>query len=305
MITPPSLQAGDRIGITATARKVSPEEMQPFMNVLRTWGFEPVVAPNLYGAYHQFSGTDDHRRSDLQHMLDDPNIKAIFIARGGYGTMRIIDNIDFSGFMRNPKWIAGFSDITVLHACLTHMGAESLHCAMPINAGNYQLHEPPLSNIKDILQGRMHDIEIASQTMTLLDLNRNGSCEGILAGGNLSLLYALQGSATEFDYAGKILFIEDLDEYLYHVDRMVLSLKRAGKLRYLAGLVVGGMSDMKDNAVPFGSTAEEIIREHVEAYDYPVVFGFPAGHIRNNLPLVMGGRHKLEVADGFSKLQKV
>ena len=290
MITPTYLRQGDKIGIVATARKVSETEIAPAVKILENWGFKVVPGRDLFHEDRQFSGTDEERAADMQRMLDDPEIKAIMIARGGYGTMRIIDMLHFDGFNAHPKWIMGFSDVTVLHSHIhTNHNTETLHSNMCMQLGkNAEADE----SFHKAITGELLGYELGGN----FELNRAGSGTGLLVGGNLSLLYALNNSPSDIETDGKILFIEDLDEYLYHIDRMILSLKRAGKLEKLAGLVVGGMSDMKDNAVPFGRTAEEIIMEAVQEYHYPVCFHFPAGHIERNLPLIMGRMARLEVA---------
>jgi muramoyltetrapeptide carboxypeptidase len=296
MITPAYLRQGDKIGIVATARKVSQAEIYPVVQLLEKWGFDVALGQNLFKEDRQFAGTDEERAADLQRMLDEPEIKAIIIARGGYGTMRIIDMIDFTGFTAHPKWILGFSDVTVLHAHIhTMLNTESIHSNMCLQLGKNK--EADDSLIK-ALKGELLGYELKGG----YELNRAGSGAGQLVGGNLSLLYTLNNSDSDIDTEGKILFIEDLDEYYYHIDRMMLSLKRAGKLEKLAGLVVGGMTDMRDNPIPFGRTAEEIIMEAVQEYHYPVCFHFPAGHIERNLSLIMGRMAKLEVSDEGTKL---
>lgn len=287
LIQPPYLKKGDTIGIIACARKISREEMDPVIEILKGWGLKVELGKNLFNGDCQFSGTDAERAEDLQTMLNDASIKAVISARGGYGTMRIIDKIDFTAFQKNPKWLVGYSDITVLHSHIHTLGIETLHATMPIN---FHKDAEALETLRKALFGEKIKYEISSHP-----LNRIGIAEGELVGGNLSLLYALAGSVSDIDTTGKILFIEDLDEYLYHIDRMMMNLKRSGKLSHLAGLVVGGMSDMKDNAIPFGKTAEEIILDAVKEYNYPVCFHFPAGHIDKNLALYLGRKAKLEV----------
>jgi muramoyltetrapeptide carboxypeptidase len=288
---PPYLSPGDKIGLIAAARKVSLEEMKAAKAVFDTWRLVTVEGNFLYGSDRQFGGTDAQRASDLQQMLDDRDIRAIVVARGGYGTVRIIDRIDFSGFSSSPKWIVGYSDITVLHSHINgNLGIETLHAAMPINFTGDGTVSVGVESLRQALFG-----ELQGHAADSHPLNRPGEGRGILAGGNLSVLYSLQGSVSDIDTRGKILFLEDLDEYLYHVDRMMMSLKRSGKLRDIAGLVVGGMTEMHDNAVPFGFTAEEIIREAVDEYDFPVCFGFPAGHIPNNYALYLGREVALSV----------
>ena len=289
---PPFLQPGDVIGICAPARKVSPEEMKDGIDLLLAKGFQVKVSQHLYGEFNQFSGTDDERASDLQSLIDDSDVKAIVFARGGYGWVRIIDQINFSSLEKHPKWLIGFSDVTVLHSHLnSHLSMCTLHAPMMINLMNEKRNEDATDTTIDILTGK----NIRYSEKNLNALNRNGICEGELVGGNLSLLYALAGTPSDLATDDKILFIEDLDEYLYHIDRMMMQLKRAGKLTNLKGLIVGGMSDMRDNTIPFGKSAVEIISEAVAEYNYPVCFDFPSGHIDRNLPLVLGADVRLEV----------
>jgi muramoyltetrapeptide carboxypeptidase len=302
MITPPYLKPGDKIAIIATARKVSKEEMQPAIDILTNWGLHVVEGKNLYKQQNQFAGTDDERLEDLQNVLNDKEIKAVLFARGGYGTMRIADKIVFSKFTKNPKWLIGFSDITILHLYVNVFNIESLHAPMAINFSK----TPPaiLDRIKNILFGNsfklMPDSEVKNNK-----LNRKGIAKGTLIGGNLSLIFAAFAAENDYIFNDKILFIEDLDEYLYHIDRMMVSITGTCKLMHLAGLIIGSMNDMRDNTKafgfktdnPFGKTAEEIIAEHVEEYDYPVCFNFPAGHIENNHPLIFGRKVELTVSE--------
>ncbi|MBL7888996.1 MAG: LD-carboxypeptidase [Bacteroidia bacterium] len=294
-IQPEFLKKGDKIGIVACARKISKEELQPAIDILQNWGLEVVLGKNIFNAEHQFSGTDEERAADLQSMLDDTSIKAVISARGGYGTVRIIDKLDFSTFKKQPKWIIGYSDITVLHSHIHNMGIQTLHATMPIN---FKVNEEATETLRKALFG-----EELRYTFEPHALNKNGKAEGVLVGGNLSLLYALCGSNSDINTNGKILFIEDLDEYLYHIDRMMMNLKRSGKLSGLAGLIVGGMSDMKDNAVPFGKTAEAIILDAVKEYNYPVCFHFPCGHIDRNLAVVLGKKVQLTVKQELSEIK--
>lgn len=288
MIIPTYLKKGDKIGVVATARKISESELAPALKIMEEKSLVPVLGKNVLGAHHQFSGTDAERCADMQHMLDDESIKAIIVARGGYGTVRIIDSLDFSTFAKHPKWIIGYSDITVLHSHINKtLGIATLHATMPINFLQDAYATETLFNA--LFGEKIH------YTFDAHPLNRNGRVEGELVGGNLSLLYALCGSVSDINTDNKILFIEDLDEYLYHIDRMMINLKRSGKLSRLKALVVGGITDMKDNAIPFGKTAEEIIAEHVAEYHYPVCFNFPAGHIKNNYALKFGATAHLTV----------
>jgi muramoyltetrapeptide carboxypeptidase len=294
MLRPESMKEGDTVAIVSTARKVSPAEIQPAINILAAWGLKTMLGKNLFKQQNQLAGTDEERLADFQNALDDKNVKAILFARGGYGTIRIIDGVNWSEFQKNPKWLIGFSDITVIQShALTNCQAETLHAPMAFNFK--KASSESLNALKRILLGENVSYQIPENISS--DFNRHGNAKGILAGGNLSLLYAINGTPSDMDYRGKILFLEDLDEYLYHIDRMMLTLKRNGKLKSLAGLIVGGMTDMKDNTVPFGKSAEEIIREAVAEYNYPVCFGFPAGHIRDNRPLIFGREVELNVTE--------
>ena len=293
MIQPAYLKQGDTVAIIATARKISPEELQAAVAFLESYGLSVVFGKNVFAIENQYAGSDAQRAEDLQWALDDPEIKAIFMARGGYGTVRLMEFIDFGAFLKAPKWIVGYSDITVLHSAIHKHGIETLHATMPIN---FYKDEEATRSMMQALMGGLHDTTAAPHP-----LNRKGKASGELVGGNLSLIYALSGTPYDIDTRGKILFIEDLDEYLYHIDRMMLQLKLSGKLEKLAGLVVGGMTDMKDNLVPFGKTAEEIILDAVKDYHFPVCFQFPAGHIDKNMALYFGRKTKLEVhADSVS-----
>lgn len=296
MKTPPFLEPGDKIGLVATARKISYEELKPAINKLSEWGFNPGTSPNLFAEDNQYAGDDKTRIRSFQTLLDDPEIKAILCVRGGYGTVRIIDSLNFTRFIQNPKWIIGYSDVTVLHAHIhRNFGVETLHATMPLNFPADGSNNDSLLSMYAAISGHPLEYSIPS-----FKLNRNGETEGVLMGGNLSILYSLLGSNSLPDSTGKILFIEDLDEYLYHIDRMMMALKRAGMLKSLSGLIVGGMSEMKDNTIPFGKTAEEIIAEHVSEYNYPVCFQFPAGHQPDNYALILGRKIRLQIGNGVT-----
>jgi muramoyltetrapeptide carboxypeptidase len=267
--------------------------------LLQSWGLEVVLGDTVNASFHQFAGNDKLRAADLQRFIDDDRIKAIVAARGGYGTVRMIDKVDFSRFTQNPKWLIGFSDITVLHAHLfTNYGAQTIHGQMPVNIPDASKHS--IDTLRRALFG-----EELSYDFTTHNINKPGNAEGILIGGNLSLLVAISGSVSDLDYTGKILFIEDVGEYLYSVDRMLRMLDRAGKLKNLAGLVVGGFTDIKDNDIPFGQTAPQIVMDIVKDYDYPVCFDFPAGHIPDNNSLVLGRAVILKVDEQQAKLRFV
>jgi len=291
--TPTFLKKGDCIGIVAPARKISRQELLPALDIFKEWGLEVVLGNALFNSFHQFSGTDSTRIKDFQYMLDNSEIKAIFCARGGYGTVRIIDSLCFDTFMLNPKWIVGFSDITVLHAHVNKLcGVETLHALMPFNLAHADYTKMALNSLKNTLFGKPLQYTIKAH-----NLNRKGKAKGVLLGGNLSVLYSLSGSTSDINTAGKILFIEDLDEYLYHIDRMMMWLKRAGKLNKLKALIVGAMSKMNDNTIPFGKKPYEIIADAVKEYNYPICFNFPSGHIRDNKTLILGRTVELCVGD--------
>jgi muramoyltetrapeptide carboxypeptidase len=291
MTTPPYLKKGDRIAIVSPARKISPAEAETAINIFTSWGLEVIQGDHLYASYNQFAGMDEQRRSDFQRMLDDESIRAIICSRGGYGTVRIIDGLDFTRFRQNPKWIIGYSDETVLHAHIhEHFGVETLHAVMLLNFKDKSEGDPSLSSLKKALFGEELVYKIPSE-----QYNRKGRCKGPLVGGNLSILYSLNNTGSDIKTKGKILFIEDVDEYLYHIDRMMMNLRRSGKLEGLAGLIVGAMNKMHDNEVPFNKSAYEIIAETVEEYSYPVCYNFPAGHIDDNLALILGREVSLDV----------
>jgi len=293
---PENLKIGDCVGVVSTARKISSDELRFAINELESWGLEVVLGKTIGLSFHQFAGTDKERANDLQEMMDRPNIKAIFCARGGYGTVRIMEHLDFTGFTNHPKWIIGYSDVTILHAHINnYLGIQSLHATMPIN---FESNTPAsLLSLKNYLWGKNDSIQFPSTLM-----NKNGEAEGLVIGGNLSILYSILGTNSGFNPDYKILFIEDLDEYLYHIDRMMMALKRAGKLSKLKGLIVGGMTKMNDNEIPFGKSAEEIILEHCGQFDYPICFQAPIGHLDDNRALVFGKNYTLLVADSLVKL---
>jgi len=289
------LKKGDRVALAAPARAVSPEEMAPAIAMLEGWGLQVVVPEGLYEREGQLAGSDSHRAALMQRLLDDDEVRAIFCCRGGYGTVRIVDRLDFTRFAESPKWVVGYSDITVLHSHIHRLlGLPTLHATMPINMHGEET--PATRTMHDFLFGTRR--EAVEREWEPAALNREGTAQGAVTGGNLSILYSLLGSRSQVDTRGKILLVEDLDEYLYHVDRMMLALKRAGMLEGLAALVVGGLSDMHDNTIPFGRTAEQIVREAVEEYHYPVVFGSPFGHLGdNNLALPLGIKCTLEASN--------
>ena len=288
MRTPEKLKKGNKIGIISTARKISLVELELAIQRLKNWGLEVVLGNNVLNEDNQFSGTEAQRISDLQGMIDEESIKAILCARGGYGTVQIIDKINFSNFKSNPKWIIGYSDVTVLHSHLHNLGIATLHATMPINFKTNTLES--LESLKNCLFDDSYIVKCNTHRF-----NHYGKVEGKIIGGNLSILYSLLGSNSDIDTDNKILFIEDLDEYLYHIDRMMINLKRNRKFEKLRGLIVGDMSDMNDNIIPYGKTAEEIILDYVKEYSFPICFGFSAGHINDNRSIKFGVDSVLEI----------
>ncbi len=278
-----------KIGIAAPARKISRSEIEPAVTILKSWGIEVVSGKNLFGEAHQFSGTDNERTADFQAMINDPEIDAILCARGGYGTARIVDNLDLSPIQKHFKWVVGYSDVTVLHNALAKNGLPSLHATMPINFPTND--EASLTALKEILT----NTKLPEYQFDTHRLNRTGKAEAPIAGGNLSVLYSLRGTRFDLDVSGKILFIEDLDEYLYHIDRMLMNFRLAGWFDKIKGLIIGGMEDMHDNTVPFGKNAREIVADVVKDFDFPVAFIDGIGHTQRNLPLVFGIPIQLEV----------
>lgn len=298
LIAPPFLQAGQRVALVAPARKITVPEIEFARQTLQGWGLDVLLGESIAAAHHQFAGDDALRRRDLQRQLDDPGIRAILCARGGYGTARLVDELDFSAFAENPKWVAGFSDITVLNSHLLRLGYQSIHGVMPVLFGQPG-GEAALASLRRALFGEPLGCQAPPHP-----LNRPGTARGELVGGNLSLLHTLTGTRSQASFAGRILFLEDLDEYLYHLDRMLLHLHRSGQLAGLAGLVVGHFSELKDNAVPFGQTAYEIIDHYARRYDFPVGYGFPVGHEADNQALVVGRPATLTVGAEGSQLSQ-
>jgi muramoyltetrapeptide carboxypeptidase len=294
-IQPPFLQKGDKVAITCPAKKL-PNPMNDAVKLLESWGLEVILGETVNASFHQFAGDDELRARDMQRFVDDDSVKAIFAARGGYGTVRMIDKVDFTNFGKQPKWLIGFSDITVLHTHLhTNYNVKTIHGQMPVNIPDASVKS--LQTLRQALFGEPLMYQFESH-----NVNKPGEADGVLIGGNLSLLVAISGSVSDLDYTGKILFIEDVGEYLYSIDRMIRMLDRAGKLRSLKGLIVGGFSEIKDNDIPFGQTVAEIIMDVVGKYSYPVCFDFPAGHIPDNCAVILGSSVQLSVNDAITKL---
>jgi len=296
MMTPRPLKKGDKIALAAPARRITQNELAFGIQLLEKQGLKVVYDENLFLNDNQFAGTDQQRAALVQQYLDDPSVAAILFARGGYGSVRIIDLLDFGHFAQHPCWLAGYSDMTVFHNHVNQvLGIETLHAPMPL--GFKENTDESLQSLLDALGGNPQNLSWHGT-----HLQRSGTAKGRMVGGNLSVLYSLLGSRSFPETSGRILFLEDLDEYLYHIDRMMMGLKRAGKLDKLAGLVIGGMTDMRDNTIPFGKTAEEIIWDAVKDYDFPVAMGCPVGHIPDNRTLVMGREMTLEASDSATTI---
>ena len=295
---PPKLKSGDKIGIAAFAKKISFLEIQHSISVFKSWGLEVVVGQTIGASWNQFGGNDEMRKNDIQSMIDDPEIKAIISARGGYGSVRIIDDIDFTSFKNNPKWLIGFSDVTTFHSQIhTSFSIPTIHATMPVFFQNNS--EESISSLKSIL---MDEVMGYKETSAYNDLCKDGEATAEIVGGNLSILYSNCGSNSNIDTKGKILFLEDLCEYLYATDRMLQNLKRNKFFENLAGVIIGSFSDMKDGTVPFGKTVEEMIFDYVKHLDIPIFVGFPAGHINDNRALVLGAEVDMTVCNNVLSL---
>ena len=293
MITPPPLQKGDKVGIVAPARFVGQENYAAICSTIESYGYRPVRGQTTRLEHGIFAGTDSERAADLQQMIDDAEIRAIFCVRGGYGCVRMVGKVDFSGLLRSPKWLVGFSDITVLHAALTQLGVESVHGQMPVN---FSKPQASVDELFSVLEGRLPNYTFAG------DCNRAGDAQGVVCGGNLSIICSLIGTPWQLNTDGKILFIEDVGEPLYRIDRMMRQLREAGMLTNLAGLVCGYFTDAEDSTPSFGLTANQIVMDAVADYGYPVAFGFEAGHQQPNKPLIIGRTAQLSVDKQISKL---
>ncbi|MBW8685369.1 S66 peptidase family protein [Chitinophaga rhizophila] len=308
MLIPPYLKPGDVIGITCPAGHITLEEIKPAIRLMESWGFSIRVGTTVNKTDFSFGGTDTERQQDMQSMLDDPAIKAIMCGRGGYGSARIVDQLDFSGFIQRPKWLIGFSDITVLHCHINRLyGIATLHSKMCNSfPDDYSKAEPivqqTISSIRDALIGQQLHYTTFSDAR-----NRTGIAKGILVGGNLSMIQSVLGTNSEPDTIGKILFLEEVGEYLYSLDRMLNSLQRAHKLDHLSGLIIGGFNRIKpdDPGDEFGRTVYDIVMEKVQAFKYPVCFSFPVGHQKDNYALKCGIMHQLHVGKDVVRLDEM
>ena len=286
--SPPILGNGDTIRIVATARHIEQEPVQIAKQMLEARGFKIELGEHVNSDDHYLAGTDDERTHDFQLALDDEHVKAILCARGGYGSVRILDRIDWSNYAANPKWICGFSDITALHHRSHKMGVQSIHSTMPINfAANSE------ESINSLIQALM-----GSENVYSWETDLGESMEGVVVGGNLSIIYSMLGSSDQLNTDGKILFIEEVDEHYYHIDRVMMSLKRAGLLSRLSGILVGGFTSMQDSTRPFGRNEREIIAGFARDLNVPVCFDMPTGHFDDNRAIVFGKHAKIESSNG-------
>ena len=299
LIQPEYLKSGDTISIIAPSGVLNNFEnkIKLAIEIFESWGLKVVLGDHIYNKNGHFAGTDQQRTVDFQNALDNQNIKAIWCARGGYGAVRIIDDLNFNNYFKKPKWIIGFSDITVIHNKLNNLNSESIHAIMPSGIENLDPSNESIIKLKKVLFGENLSYSITSN----LD-NKTGMSEGVLVGGNLTLLQTLIGSNTELKTDNKILFIEDVGEYTYHIDRMLYSLKRAGYFENCNGLIVGQISDIKENPTNFGMSVNKLILELLEEYDFPILFDFPAGHEKVNYPIILGRNIKLKVNQLESKV---
>ncbi len=296
MIIPPFLKAGDTVALVCTARKFFPEDTKPAIDLLESWGLNVKLGATIGLDNFQLGGTDTERTADFQAQIDDENVQAIWCARGGYGTVRIIDSLDFTKFKKHPKWIMGFSDVTVLHSQLNVERVASLHSIMP-----FTVPTAP-DEVKETLRKALFG-ETLSYSIPSKSYDVKGTASGELVGGNISILYSLLGSKSAIDTKDKILFIEDLDEYLYHIDRMMYNLKRNGYFEQVKGIIVGSMADMHDNEIPFGQNEVQIITEIAKDFSIPIAFQFPAGHQKDNRTLILGQQVAFEVNEKEIKLK--
>jgi muramoyltetrapeptide carboxypeptidase len=289
-IQPDFLKPGDEVAIISPSFCIDEDKLNGAVRFLEAWNLQVRVGKNSLKRYGPFAGNDEERLADLQEMTNDPNIKAILCSRGGYGLSRIINRVDFTSLKKNPKWYAGFSDITILHLWMSEVqNIMSIHSDMPLNYNNPEKTDDTFDTLRKALTGKLRKIEWEGSVM------RPGNAEGEVTGGNLSLFFTLTGTPAEPATKGKLLFIEDVGEYIYHLDRMLISLKLGGKLEGLSALIIGGMNEISDTKIPWGRSVEETILDIVKEYDYPVLFDFPAGHISDNRAFYIGRRARVEI----------
>ncbi|NBR14074.1 MAG: LD-carboxypeptidase [Flavobacteriales bacterium] len=298
MIQPAPLKKGDLIYITAPAKSIDEATIAFAKNFFEAQGFRVELSKHCFGAFNYFSGTDEERAADLQAGIDHPEAKAILCARGGYGCVRIVDQLQWANMLREPKWLIGFSDITVFHHRLFKLGVQSIHGTMPLN---FEKNSPEaLQTLVEAITGNQKSL-----TWNANANNRTGKANGKLIGGNLSILYSLIATSDAYFFEGNILFLEDLAEHYYHLDRMFFSLRKSGILDRIIGLIIGGMTDMEDTTIPFGMTSEEIVLQHFQFRKIPIAFDIPSGHIDDNRALIVGAEVELVVENELSILNYV
>lgn len=298
---PPYLKKGDTIALVAPAGFMPSEKFRQCVTTLERWGLNVLQGITPGHQFHYFSGTDEERKADLQNMLDNAAVKAILCVRGGYGTGRIIDELDFKRFRKNPKWVIGFSDVTILHSHIfSNFHIATLHAPMAAAFNDGRWKDEYVQSLKNALSGRrgVYKVEAGAGS-------KPGHATGTLVGGNLTLLTHLIGTKSDLDTRGKILFIEDVGEYIYGVDRMLIQMQRSGKFDKLAGLIVGSFNDLKDTTIPFGKTIQEVIHDRIKSYSYPIAFGFPVGHEKGNLALKVGVDYELKVGRKWTNLREM
>jgi muramoyltetrapeptide carboxypeptidase len=296
-VLPQFLRTGDTVAIVSPSGSIDTSYIEKGKEVLESWGLRVWKAPHVCARYGVFAGSDEERAADMQAALDTPEIRAIFCSRGGYGAIRIVEKLNYTHFVQNPKWIIGFSDITVFHSKISTLTVASIHGAMPKNFET--IHAQSLQSLHNVLFGVQKTVEWQSN-----NYNKQGKAQGRLVGGNLSVLYSIRGLSLEYDYRGAILFIEDLNEYLYHIDRMMQNFKLSGILSQLSGLIVGGMTNMKNGTDEYGTSIETIILDVCTDYDFPIAFNFPSGHGADNEAFVVGATYTLNVETAAAYLKK-
>ncbi|MDO5971948.1 LD-carboxypeptidase [Flavivirga aquimarina] len=300
LIQPPYLKAGDTVAIVAPSGvlKNRTKEVQQAKTLLKSWGLHPIVGKHVFNQANHFAGTDDERCEDFQNALDDPKISAIWCARGGYGTVRILDKLDYTKFKQNPKWLIGYSDITALHNQFHNVGVESIHAMMCTSLqDDLGTIKETLSTFKDAIFGKS-----LSYTLEGSKYNKTGNTSAPIVGGNLTMLHTMLGSKTSIDVSGKILFIEEIGEYKYHIDRMLQSLKRAGYFDNCKGVIVGDMTKLRKNTTLWGTSIEQLILDALSDYDFPIAFNMPAGHEKDNRAMILGRIIQLTVDKNKSSI---
>lgn len=290
LIAPPALQSGDLVYLCAPAKAIEESYILAAEKWLTHIGLHSIRSKNLTGRHHYFSGSAHERLADLQEGIDHPEVKAIWCARGGYGSVQLVDSLQWASFIREPKWLIGFSDICVLHHKIQSVGIQSMHATMALNIEKNSAASK--TRLKELLFGEKTPFAIAPHRQ-----NKFGKASGVLIGGNLSIIYSMLATPERYDFNGAILFIEDLAEHLYHIDRMLYALRKNGALAQISGLIIGGLTDLEDTDIPFGKSVEELILAHFDYRKIPICFDFPAGHIDDNQALLLGAKVELEVSE--------